>query len=65
MAEHLPGRGAALLEAARKAFTHGLQVTAMTSALVVIGMAVLAMLLLRHVRSGSELAPETIGVEER
>jgi len=37
----------------------------MTSALVVIGMAVLVMLLLRHVRSGSELAPETIGVEER
>src|SRR6266404_3943138 len=65
VAEQLPGPGAALLEAARKAFTHGLQVTAMTSALVVIGMAVLVMLLLRHVRSGSELAPETIGVEER
>jgi len=43
VAEQLPGPGAALLEAARKAFTDGLQVTAMTSAVVVIGMAVMVM----------------------
>ena len=40
-AGQLPGVGAALLDMARKAFTHGLQVTAMTSAFVVLGMAVL------------------------
>jgi MFS transporter, DHA2 family, multidrug resistance protein len=53
-AEQLPGRGAALLETARKAFTDGLQVTAITSAFVVIGIAVLVMVLLRHVRPASE-----------
>jgi DHA2 family multidrug resistance protein-like MFS transporter len=52
-AEQLPGLGAALLDTARKAFTHGLQVTAITSALVVLGMAVLVMVSLRHVRSAS------------
>jgi MFS transporter, DHA2 family, multidrug resistance protein len=53
-AEQLPGRGAALLETARKAFTDGLQVTAITSAFVVIGIAVLVMVLLRHVGPASE-----------
>jgi len=57
-AEQLPGLGAALLDTARKAFTHGLQVTAMTSAVVVMGMAILVMVWLRHVRSVSELAAE-------
>jgi len=56
VAEQLPGPGAALLDTARKAFTDGLQVTAMTSAVVVIGMAVMVMVLLRHVRPASELA---------
>ncbi|MFL5423052.1 MAG: hypothetical protein ACJ79Y_19975, partial [Myxococcales bacterium] len=49
--------GAALLETARKAFTHGLQVAALVSAGVVLGMAVLVTVLLRHVRSSGE-APE-------
>jgi len=46
--------GAALLDTARDAFTRGLRVTAMTSAVIAIGMAVLVMVLLRHVRSPSE-----------
>jgi len=46
--------GAALLDTARKAFTHGLEVTAITSALLAIGMAVLVVVLLRQVRSASE-----------
>jgi len=63
-AAQLPG-SAALLDTARKAFTDGLQVTAMTSAVVAIGMAILVVVLLRHVRSASELAAETIAVHER
>ena len=58
-AEQVPGLGAALLETARKSFTDGLQVTAITSALVVIGIAILVMLVLRDVRSASELAAES------
>ena len=49
VARELPGLGAALLETARKAFTHGLQITALTSALVAIAMAIVAMVSLRHV----------------
>jgi MFS transporter, DHA2 family, multidrug resistance protein len=55
-AGELPDRlGAALLDAAREAFTQGLQVTAVISAAIVLGMAILALALLRHVRTGSEL----------
>jgi MFS transporter, DHA2 family, multidrug resistance protein len=57
-AGQLRGLGAALLDTARKAFTQGLQVTAITSALVVMGMAILVMVSLRHVRSASELDVE-------
>ena len=57
-AEQLPGGGAALLDMARKAFTNGLQITALTSALVVLGMAILVMVSLRRVRSASELAAQ-------
>ena len=46
--------GAALLDTARDAFTHGLRVTAMTSAVIAIGMAVAVMVLLRHIRPASE-----------
>ena len=46
--------GAALLDTARDAFTRGLRVTAMTSAVIAIGMAVLVMVLLRHIRPPSE-----------
>jgi EmrB/QacA subfamily drug resistance transporter len=49
--------GEALLDTAREAFTHGLQVTAFASALVVIGMAILVVALLRHVRSTPEPPP--------
>src|SRR6266404_7123222 len=64
-AEQLPGPGAALLDTARKAFAEGLQVTAMTSAVVVLGMAILVLVLLRHVRSGSELAAQPDRAPER
>jgi DHA2 family multidrug resistance protein-like MFS transporter len=54
-ADELPDRlGAGLLVAAREAFTHGLQVTAITSAALTLGMAILAVALLRHARTGSE-----------
>ena len=50
--------GAALLDTAREAFTRGLQVTAITSACIVVGMAVLVVVLLRHVRSASATEPQ-------
>jgi DHA2 family multidrug resistance protein-like MFS transporter len=43
--------GAALLDTARNAFTHGLQVAAQVSAVIVLGTAVLVTLSLRHVPS--------------
>ncbi len=64
-AGQFPGPGAALLDTARKAFAEGLQVTAMTSAVVVLGMAILVLVLLRHVRSGSELAAQPDRAPER
>jgi MFS transporter, DHA2 family, multidrug resistance protein len=54
-ADQLPDRvGAELLEAAREAFTQGLQLTAITSATIVLGMAILAAVVLRNVSPGSE-----------
>ena len=54
-ADELPDRlGAGLLVAAREAFTHGLQLTAITSAALALGMAILAVAVLRHARTGSE-----------
>jgi DHA2 family multidrug resistance protein-like MFS transporter len=52
-AGQLPGSGAALLDMARTAFTQGLQVTAITSAVVVLGMAILVTVSLRHLRAAS------------
>jgi DHA2 family multidrug resistance protein-like MFS transporter len=53
-----PERGeatrAALLGAAREAFTQALQLTAAISAAIVLGIAILAVALLRHMRTGSE-----------
>jgi DHA2 family multidrug resistance protein-like MFS transporter len=58
IAQHLPdGVGAALLAAAREAFTMGLQVTAAISAVVAVGIAVLATFLLRGVRASSQAEP--------
>jgi MFS transporter, DHA2 family, multidrug resistance protein len=55
-AGQLPDRvGAELLDGAREAFTHGLHLTAITSAALALGMAILAVALLRHVPTGSEL----------
>jgi len=54
-AEQLPDQlGAELLDTAREAFTQGLQVTAVTGAIVLAGLAVLTAILLRHARVGSE-----------
>jgi DHA2 family multidrug resistance protein-like MFS transporter len=59
VADQLPGPLAAeLLNTAREAFTQGLQVSAITSAAIVLGMAILTAVLLRHVRPGSEGQPE-------
>jgi DHA2 family multidrug resistance protein-like MFS transporter len=44
---------AELIDTAREAFTQGLQVAALTSAVVAAGAAILAAVLLRHVRAGS------------
>jgi MFS transporter, DHA2 family, multidrug resistance protein len=51
--------GAALLDAARDAFTHGLAVAAGTAAIAVAVLALVSAVLLRHVRSGAhaELHP--------
>lgn len=65
VAGNLPGRlGSDLLVAAQDAFVQGLQVTAVVSAVVMLGAAVMAGILLRNSRSGSSpeehAAPETV-----
>jgi MFS transporter, DHA2 family, multidrug resistance protein len=45
--------GAELLDAAREAFTQALQLTAITSAAIVVGVAILAAVVLRDMRKGS------------
>ena len=62
-AEQLPDQlGAELLDTAREAFIQGLQVTAVTGAVVLAGLAVLTAIVLRHVRPGSEpeAEPDTL-----
>jgi DHA2 family multidrug resistance protein-like MFS transporter len=62
VAAQLPGEvGASLLDTAREAFTQGLQVTAVTGAVVLAGLAVLTAVVLRHVRAGS--VSEGVGLE--
>jgi DHA2 family multidrug resistance protein-like MFS transporter len=65
VATQLPGQlGALLVDAAREAFTQGMQLTVALSAAVAVGVAVMATVLLRAVPSGAEaelaqpLAPE-------
>ena len=54
VAGQLPGQvGAALLEVARDAFVGGMQLAAGISAVVAVGVAILAVVLLRNVRSGA------------
>jgi DHA2 family multidrug resistance protein-like MFS transporter len=58
VAAQLPqGAGTALLAAAREAFTLGLQLTAALSAVVAVGIAVLATVLLRAVPASSQAEP--------
>jgi DHA2 family multidrug resistance protein-like MFS transporter len=57
----LPGQiGAALIDAARGAFTQGLHLTAAISAVVTLGLALFVLITLRHVRAdaGAEAEPE-------
>jgi len=62
VAQQLPaGLGAALLAASREAFTTGLQVTAGISAVVAVGIAVLATVTLRHVPATSGAGPAEPG----
>ena len=67
VASQLPDQiGTALLHAAHAAFAQGLQLTAITSTVLMVGAALLAVFLLRQVRPGSEyeaqpeLVPEAL-----
>jgi DHA2 family multidrug resistance protein-like MFS transporter len=51
-------------EAAREAFVHGLQVTAIISAVIAMSLAILVTVLLRHVRTGSESETQP-GLDQR
>jgi DHA2 family multidrug resistance protein-like MFS transporter len=65
-ADELPGPlGAGMLDTAREAFTQGLQLTAITSAAIVLVMAVLTAGLLRQVNAGSEGQPDPTQEEVR
>jgi len=56
--DQMPGAlGADLLEAGREAFTQAVQTTALVSATILAGAAVMAALLLRHVRGGGNPEP--------
>ncbi|MDQ3782983.1 MAG: MFS transporter, partial [Actinomycetota bacterium] len=59
--EPLGDAGAALLEAARQAFTSGLRVTAAVSAVIAVAVALPAAHLLRRVRPLSEAGQEQAG----
>ena len=57
----LPARVAAsLLSQARAAFTSGMHVTATTSAVLLVGVAVMAVVLLRHVGPAGAAAPAAV-----
>jgi DHA2 family multidrug resistance protein-like MFS transporter len=61
VARQLPdGLGVALLEVARDAFVQGMQLTSAISAVVAIGIAILAVVMLRHVPPSSE-SPDQAG----
>jgi DHA2 family multidrug resistance protein-like MFS transporter len=72
-ADGLPDQlGTQLLDAAREAFAQGLQLSSITSVALVLGMATLVLVLLRHIRAGGETAETaeeadavTTAVEER
>jgi DHA2 family multidrug resistance protein-like MFS transporter len=71
VAAQLPGElGTALVDAAREAFTQGMQLTVTLSAVVAVGVAVMATVLLRAVPAGAEAeaaeqpAPEPVAVAQ-
>ena len=66
VAEQLPAQlGGAVLEVARHAFVAGMQLTTAIAAVVAVGVAVLAVVMLRNVRSGPESGadPESGGTD--
>jgi DHA2 family multidrug resistance protein-like MFS transporter len=55
VAEQLPGQlGSAVIDLARDAFVQGMQVATMISATLAVGIAILAVVMLRNVGSGAE-----------
>ena len=71
-ADELPDQpGTQVLDAARESFTQGLQLSSIMSVALVLGMAILVLVLLRHIRAGGETAETaeadaaTVAVEER
>jgi DHA2 family multidrug resistance protein-like MFS transporter len=66
VAGHLPGvLGTELLQVSRDAFVHGMQVAATISAAFAIGVAILAVVMLRNVGSGAEREAATDSENER
>jgi DHA2 family multidrug resistance protein-like MFS transporter len=60
-AHGLPYRiAAALLDQSRAAFTSGMHVTATTSAVLLVGVALSTVILLRHIGPGDEAVPVTV-----
>jgi DHA2 family multidrug resistance protein-like MFS transporter len=66
VAGQLPAQlGAAVLDVARDAFVHGMQVATTISAVIAVGVAVLAVVMLRNVGSGEEREAATDAEAER
>jgi MFS transporter, DHA2 family, multidrug resistance protein len=65
VARELPGQlGAAVLQTAREAFVHGMQVSSAIAAVVAAGLAVLALVMLRHHPTVSSEAPADGGGDQ-
>jgi len=66
VAGQLPAQlGAAVLDVARDAFVHGMQVATTISAVIAVGVAILAVVMLRNVGSGEEREAATDAEAER
>jgi DHA2 family multidrug resistance protein-like MFS transporter len=66
VAEQLPERlGTVVLEMSREAFVHGMQLTATITAVIALGLAILAVAVLRNVRPGASETAESEASRER
>ena len=66
VAEQLPERlGTVVLEMSREAFVHGMQLTATITAVIALGLAILAVAVLRNVRPGASDKAESEASRER